>query len=270
MLLRESLVVKTRAAGFVTIFSRLIRVMVLEVLVREPRMIKSRMHKAEAMRARTVLGMISGLRLRSPVLVSAQKIRHHVLADFDRNLLLLRLSDDRKRSAAVFARGADENGKLPDIHDLLIVIKLQDVESLKARRGRGAVWHHSFHDKAEVFGQPKLRCQEGRHRRRNDAEEGRRLWGRHWRALLMAGTIAAVGAIRAARGAGGAIMAIFSGMLKTLAMLPSRATLGALCRARTLRTITGMLFITRPVAIDETSVRGAMPAMSAAGGLLLR
>ena len=76
-----------------------------------------------------------------------------MFADCDRDLLLLGLADDRQRGAAVLARGADEDSKLPNIHDLLIVVELQDIEPLQARRGRRAVRQHRFHDQPEILRQ---------------------------------------------------------------------------------------------------------------------
>ena len=274
-LLRESLVVKTGVTEFVaitvfTIFAGLFRVVMLGVLLRDPRMIRT--WETELVRSRSVLGILSGFR--SPVsgLVPTEKVWHDMFADFDRDLLLLCLSDNRQRCAAVFARGADQNRELVDIHDLLIIIELQHIEALEASRGRRAVWHHSFDDKAEVFRQAELRCQDRRHGDCDDAKEWRGLWqgGMGGRCSW---PVSVAGAIGAVRRLGAAILPIFSRVLEAFAMLSSRAAFGMLRGARTLRAIAGVSLIPRAVAIGLRRRAWSIvftPAMSAAKRLLIR
>ena len=117
----------------------------------------------------------------------------NVFADFHGDLLFFRLADDGERRGAVLAGRMDENLKLPGINDLLIVIELQHVETLEAGRGCRAIWQNGFHHQTEVFGQAKLRSEDGRHRGGDHANEGHWLWRRERRVLEVAGAFGAAG-----------------------------------------------------------------------------
>jgi len=117
----------------------------------------------------------------------------NVFADFHGDLLFFRLADDGERRGAVLAGRMDENLKLPGINDLLIVIELQHIETLEAGRGCRAIRQNGFHHQTEVFGQSKLRCEDGRHRGGDHANERHRLWRRERRVREVAGAFGAAG-----------------------------------------------------------------------------
>ena len=117
----------------------------------------------------------------------------NVFADFHGDLLFFRLADDGERRGAVLAGRMDEDLKLPGINDLLIVIELQHIETLEAGRGCRAIWQNGFHHQTEVFGQAKLRSEDGRHRGGDHANEGHWLWRRERRVLEVAGAFGAAG-----------------------------------------------------------------------------
>jgi hypothetical protein len=96
--------------------------------------------------ARLSIALMAGARLRAiGMMGTMHRGSHYVFADFHRDLLLLRLADDREGRRAIFAGHADQNLKLPGIDDLLIVIELQNVETLETGRSRRAVGQNGFH-----------------------------------------------------------------------------------------------------------------------------
>lgn len=160
----------------------------------------------------------------------------NVFADFHGDLLFLRLANDGERRGAVLAGRADENLKLPGVNDLLIVVELQNIETLEAGGGRRAIRQNGFHHQTEVFGQAKLRGEDRRHRGGDNADVGHWLGRRERRVREVAGAFgagSAVSLVLAFRPAAIRMMEVFPMFSRTLWVLAVSGLLTVVVRGAT-------------------------------------
>ena len=190
-------------------------VLVFGAFAREPLLVATVMPKIISAKAGMIEPLVAGAVFGIAAVVGGtQHIGQHALADLDRDLLFLSFAEERERRAAVFSGGVDEDGQLPRIDDLLIVIELQHIELLESRRGRRAIRQYSIDDQSEIFGQVQLRGHNWWHWRGGDPDVGDGFLGWRLRVLVASGTVIA-----------GSLRAIPLGMPKVFAPLLSLLSL---------------------------------------------